>query len=82
MFYDKGKINHLFLKKIRCEWIQNHIEDVISYYKLKKHNWEVRYTFLSNKPLLSCEFSEIKINHAYLKNILLKYLRNLKNKQH
>ena len=69
-----------FLTKelLRKEWIEKHITDVVEHYGLNGNGWNVRYTFLTYKPLISTEFVSYSINHIDLKNITLSYLRKLK----
>ena len=69
-----------FLTKelLRKEWIEKHITDVVEHYGLNGNGWNVRYTFLTYKPLISTEFVNYSINHIDLKNITLNYLRKLK----
>lgn len=80
IFIDNPKRKSFLTKELnRVSWVKNHINDVIKHYKLSDGNWKVRYTFLTDKPLISKEFSNKKINATSLKLISLKYLRNLKD---
>ena len=80
MFIDTPKKRCFLTKEInRLTWVKNHIDDIINEYDLESGDWKIRYTFLTNKPLISVEFSDRKINATSLKLINLKYLRNLKD---
>lgn len=80
MFIDTPKKRCFLTKEInRLTWVKNHIDDVINEYDLESGDWKIRYTFLTDKPLISVEFSDRKINATSLKLINLKYLRNLKD---
>ncbi len=80
MFVDNSKRKSFLTKELnRVLWIKNHISDVVKQYRLEDGDWKVSYTFLTNKPLISKEFSNKKINATSLKFISLKYLRSLKN---
>ena len=78
MFVDTEKRKSFLTKeKNRLNWIKDHIDDVIKHYELEKGHWEARYTFLTDKPLISAEFSDKKINATSLKLIDLNFLRGL-----
>ena len=80
MFIDTSKRKSFLTKELnRVAWVKNHISDLMKHYKLEQGDWKVRYTFLTNKPLISKEFSNKKINSTSLKLISLKYLRSLKD---
>ncbi len=80
MFIDMPKRKSFLTKELnRVLWVKSHVSDLIKHYKLEEGDWKVRYTFLTNKPLISKEFSNRKINSTSLKVISLKYLRSLKN---
>lgn len=80
MFIDTEKKRSFLTKeKNRVKWFKDHLKDVIKHYNLKEEDWQIRYTFLTNKPLISTEFSNISINSTSLKFISIKYLRNLKD---
>lgn len=74
----KKKRSNLQKELNRLEWAINHINDFVAEYHLKGDGWKVFYTFLSNKPLISCYFNDVEVNQTYLKAIDLKYLRHLK----
>ena len=61
----------------RVAWFKEHIEDCKKHYNL---NWEqpnIKYCFLSKKPLLSKEFTDKQINSTSIKFITLESLRSL-----
>ena len=78
MFVGNKKHKSFLEKELnRVKWVKAHLDDVVAQYGLKPHNLVVRYTFLTNKPLLSKAFVNEKINTIHLKAIDLKYLRKL-----
>ena len=74
----KNKKSFLSLELNRKKWFEEHINDVLAHYGLTGSDWKVRYTFLTYKPLISARFTKNNINNTYLKEISLRYLRNLK----
>lgn len=79
MFIGDSKRKSFLEKELnRKKWFDTHLDDVIKHYSLENGNWKILYTFLTNKPLISADFSTQKINHVCLKKITLKYLRSLK----
>lgn len=79
MFVDTDKTKSFLTKELlRKEWFEEHINDVISHFKLKGIGWKIRYTFLTYKPLLSSYFVDTALNHIDIKNISLNFLRKLK----
>ena len=81
MFINTQKKNCFLTKEInRVTWAQEHVSDIIKEYCLDAGDWKIRYTFLTNKPLISIEFTKKKVNATFLKHINLEYLRNLKDK--
>ena len=73
----KGKRSLLERELRRVAWFKEHIDDCKKHYNL---NWEqpnIKYCFLSKKPLLSKEFIDKQINSTSIKFITLEFLRNL-----
>lgn len=79
-FGDEKRNKRGFLEKClkRKEWVEKHINDVVKEYKLESREWKIKYTFLSNKPLISNALSENKFNNVSLKEVSYKYFKKLK----
>lgn len=57
VFCDKGnKLCYLSKHKRRVEWIENHVDDVIEFYKLEKGKWRIDDIFITNEIIVSNEF--------------------------
>lgn len=52
----KDKLCYLSKHKRRVEWIKNHIDDVIEFYKLEKGKWKIDDIFITNEIIVSNEF--------------------------
>ena len=74
---NRKRKSYLELEMGRYKWVVSHIDDVKKRYKLDNKEWKVEYTFLTRSPLISCVFTNHKINHIDIGNISLKYIRKL-----